>query len=779
MYRNYKIFTLLIFMLVSCQAYKSVSSKYNILYNGELFLYEGITQLKESYNENFWDIIPVLIENNIINKLPDYPSKNFLKSEEKAIKVIQKMGDDNNIDSEYINQAYLLLGKSRFYDKRYLSSIQALNYILKQNEKSKFWFEALFYRALIFINLEQYESAISYVEKEQKKFKISESEKSIIYQIIAEAYAKKKDYKKVISSLQNSVRFSNNNENIRRTNFIIAQSFSALNDNDSTAFYLEKSLRTKASKFEEIYLDAKLKLSLINLDLHDESFYKKELNRPRNFLSLPKIKYYYAVNQFQKGNTDFASLLFKETLKLNQDDDKLDEKVFEQLYKVNLSDKEYLIANNYLDSVINLLDNQSKKYFILNKKREKLNIVSDLEKENNLIDSLFYLSTFNEEDLYEKLYLKKVNKTKTPNELLAENRLKTNSIFYFNNNSAIASGLKQFKNIWGKRERVDNWRLSKVNFIEIEKNQGESKLSNFNVDIDVDQLIKLIPYSKSRKDSLNKIKNSNFYKKGLYFYEYFNDLESSLENFNKIDRELASELEYLQSQYYLYRIYNSNIFKNKKIANQIKTNIIQNYPSSSIAKTLSNEELENKNKVNIDNYIESLKDLVESNKIDYVVRSIDSVLSKSISRNNRFDLLLFKAELEANERGIDSYINSLKELTEFYPELSNRLKEKVVFLKQLVSKKSISVNDSSFVIFFKIDKKFNLNSVKEIEYNIDKYNSAINLLSFYNFKSILKAQDFASQIIKKNKTLSNNKYFVISTPQYINMLIFKTLDELK
>ena len=185
MFRNYKIFTLLISMLVSCQAYKSVSSKYNILYNGELFLDEGISQLKESYNENFWEIIPVLTENNITNTLPDYPSKNFLKSEEKAIKVIQKMGDDNNIDSEYINQAYLLLGKSRFYDKRYLSSIQALSYILKQNEKSKFWFEALFYRALIFINLEQYESAISFVEKEQKKFKISDSEKSIIYQIIA------------------------------------------------------------------------------------------------------------------------------------------------------------------------------------------------------------------------------------------------------------------------------------------------------------------------------------------------------------------------------------------------------------------------------------------------------------------------------------------------------------------------------------------------------------------------------------------------------------------
>ena len=53
-----------------------------------------------------------------------------------------------------------------------------------------------------------------------------------------------------------------------------------MSEKDSTLLYLESSLNTKASKFEEIYLDAKLKLALINKDLYDESFYKTELNRP-------------------------------------------------------------------------------------------------------------------------------------------------------------------------------------------------------------------------------------------------------------------------------------------------------------------------------------------------------------------------------------------------------------------------------------------------------------------------------------------------------------------
>ena len=49
----------------------------------------------------------------------------------------------------------------------------------------------------------------------------------------------------------------------------------------------------------------------------------------------------------------------------------------------------------------------------------------------------------------------------------------------------------------------------------------------------------------------------------------------------------------------------------------------------------------------------------------------------------------------------------------------------------------------------------------------------------YNFKSKNEARYRLEETIKKYKNLSNNKYFVISTPQYINMLIFKTLDIIK
>ena len=75
MFRYYKILLLLTLALIySCDSLKSISSKYNILYNGELFLNEGVNQLRESYKDDFWDVIPVIIENNITCLLYTSPS---------------------------------------------------------------------------------------------------------------------------------------------------------------------------------------------------------------------------------------------------------------------------------------------------------------------------------------------------------------------------------------------------------------------------------------------------------------------------------------------------------------------------------------------------------------------------------------------------------------------------------------------------------------------------------------------------------------------------------
>ena len=778
MFRYYKILLILsLVMISSCDSMKSISSKYNILYNGDLFLNEGLDQLRNSYKDNFWDIIPVIVDNNITNSLPEYPTKNFLKSEEKAIKVIQKMGDSRNSASNYINDAYLLLGKSRFYDKRYISSLQAFNYILKQDVKSNIWLEAFYWRTLIYINLQQYELAKSSLEKELENNKISKRNLSLLYDSMSELHYKKGDYAALIKSLKQAVKHSSSQEQIRRSYFIIAQSFMNLNKNDSASVYFQKSIETKANNFSDIYLDANLKLSLLKKQELDEDYFNRMLRQPRNLMASSKINYYYALNSYEKGNYNDSEIQLKRSLKQMDDDKNLKVKVYNKLFEVNFDRKDYLNASNYLDSVLNIIDTNTKDFFVLNKKREKLNSITDLEKQNKLIDSLLYLSTLDSNKLKEVLSPTQ-NNLETTKDKRTSNQ-KSLGVFYFNNKTAIENGKKEFKRLWGNRNRIENWRLISQNIFVSENNSNRSneiksnKLDANNFDT------KSIPYMKYQKDSLNKIKNYNYFKKGLYLYEYFEDLLTSKNNLLKVDPKIVSKNDYLQSRYYLYKIYSSNEFKNDEKSKELKNLILNNYPNSIYAKILNEKVTAANEEFSLEEFFENIDMLVDKNRIDRAVSKIDSILPKLSSRSELYGLYLKKNELQAKVKGVEQYLKSLNELVEIFPEKSIELKTRIQFLKNILAKKSISIEDDSFVLFFVLNKNEKLKSLDDYEYKVDNYNRDIDFLSIYDLSSLNDAESLSQEIIKKNKTLSNNKYFVISTPQYINVLVFKTLDELK
>ena len=148
-------------------------------------------------------------------------------------------------------------------------------------------------------------------------------------------------------------------------------------------------------------------------------------------------------------------------------------------------------------------------------------------------------------------------------------------------------------------------------------------------------------------------------------------------------------------------------------------------------------------------------------------------------RDSLYSLFLKKNELQAKVNGIELFLKSLNELVEIFPEKSIELNTRIQFLKSIVARKSISISDDSYVLFFVLNKNQKVESLVDYEYKVENYDKDKDLLSIYGLSSPNDAQSILEEIIKKNKTLSNNKYFVISTSQYINVLVFKTLDELK
>ena len=95
---------------------------------------------------------------------------------------------------------------------------------------------------LIYINLEQYELARSSLEKILSTDKITSKNLLRHYESISELYYKKRDYPSLINSLKKTVKTSDNKEQIRRSHYIIAQSYLNENKRDSASIYFKKAI---------------------------------------------------------------------------------------------------------------------------------------------------------------------------------------------------------------------------------------------------------------------------------------------------------------------------------------------------------------------------------------------------------------------------------------------------------------------------------------------------------------------------------------------------------
>ena len=140
---TYTILTTIALFFVACSTkkntfvsrnYNALTTKDNVLYNGNLALDKGIIDLKTQYKDNFWEILPV--ERMQISEEQMTPGQaknpNFEKAETKATKAIQKhsMNIEGSEKNPQMDEAHLLLGKTRYYDQRFVPALEAFNYVL-------------------------------------------------------------------------------------------------------------------------------------------------------------------------------------------------------------------------------------------------------------------------------------------------------------------------------------------------------------------------------------------------------------------------------------------------------------------------------------------------------------------------------------------------------------------------------------------------------------------------------------------------------------------------
>jgi hypothetical protein len=630
----------------------ALSTKDNILYNGSLALDKGILELKSQYQDNFWELLPiermqVKKENILPGEKP--PNPNFERAETKATKAIQKHSMNiGGAEKNYqMDEAHLLLGKSRYYDQRFVPALEAFNYILYKHSNSNKINEAKIWREKTNMRLENDAVAVENLRNLFKEIKYKDQIFADANATLTQAFLNLGEKDSAVAKLKLAKEFTKSKEERARYHFILGQLYEQLGYKDSAFASYQSIIDMKRKAAKQYVIHAHIRQA----NLHDfengdtlaflkkyNKLLKDRENRPYlNFIN-HQMGLFYDKNK----NDSLAKKYYNVSLNTKVVDKYLVASNYRNLADIYFKNAKYVIAGKYYDSTLVQLEPRSREHRFIQKKRENLVDVIKYEGIASRNDSILKVSLMSDTDkisYYEdfisklkkadekKLLLEKeakdkqesngdsqnggdkngkddnkdpsVASKKAPSSSPDSNNASSsagNSNFYFYNPSTVAFGKSEFKKKWGDRLYKENWRISqnKTNTIESgddnEDKEKEEKIDKEKSDklaekYTSDFYIKQLPSSQKAIDSIAKERNFAYYQLGVIYKEKFKEYKLAASKLETLLTNKPEERLILPTMYNLYKLYEI-LDKDKALA--MKNRIINEFPDSRYAQILGN-----------------------------------------------------------------------------------------------------------------------------------------------------------------------------------------------
>ncbi|MFY7988283.1 MAG: tetratricopeptide repeat protein [Flavobacterium sp.] len=709
--------------------FHAVTTEYNVLYNGNIALEKGIEELKTTYKDNFWEVLPVERTSDKEEAILPGQTKNqnFERAEEKAVKAIQKhsMNIGGTEKNPQMDEAYLLLAKARYYENRFIPALEALNYILYKYPLSDRIYHAKVWREKVNIRLDNEDLAIKNLKLLLKDKKIQGQDLADANAMLAQAYINLKVNDTAIAALKVAKEATNNNEEKARYAFILGQLYETYQYNDSAYFayqevidlnrksprrYVIQAHAKQASQFDHKKGDTLVFTEKFNKLIEDRE------NRPYLDILHHQMGIFYDKLELN----DKAKKYYNKSIKSLSRDKYLVASNYRNLGEMFFKESAYKTAGKYYDSTLLQLNERTREYRKIKKKRDNLEDVIKYETIAQQNDSILKVVAMNEVDrksYYEnyisnlkiedekkaKIAAEKAEKEATIQANNAVSDKKPNPIgkkdvevidiggpsmlppgmnldnnassFYFYNPVAVEFGKKEFQSIWGKRTLKDNWRLSSsssdnnINQVssdsiaDLSKNNKNSDLE-INPKYDVQFYLTQLPSDQKVLDSLAKDRNFAYYQLGVIYKEKFKEYELAASRLEQLLKNNPEERLVLPAMYNLYKIY-QQISPVK--AEDMKKQILAKYPESRYAQILNNPESETTDSDNPEIVFNALYKKFENNQLREVFVEVDQAILRFTGEESVPKFEMLKAKVLGRLKGLEEYKKALNFVALTFP----------------------------------------------------------------------------------------------------------------
>lgn len=816
--------------------FHALGTKYNILYNGTIALENGRETVDNAFTDNYWELLPIERMQTMEDFVLPGQSKNsdFERAEEKAIKAVQKHGM-NIKGKEYnpqIDEAYLLLGKARYFDQRFIPAVEAFNYILYKYPASDKINEAKIWREKTNIRLENDELAIKNLKRLLRLETLADQDLADATAALAQAYINIKAKDSALTHLKTAADLTKKNNEKARYNYIRGQLYNEFGYKDSANLAFNKVIDLHRKVPRAYYINAHLaKATNFDMDSGDIlafSEYLTELEEDReNRPFLDKI--YYRIAEFHKqSNRDsLAVVYYNKSLRTSSGDKQLRALDYATLGDMSFDTSEYKIAGAYYDSTMSNMMVNSKPFRTVKRKRENLEDVIYYEGIAQVNDSILVLVNLSDAER-EQFFITYIDTLKAKAEALkqqeelamrnantgvvipttSKNAVASNrnvglsppggdgkNQFYFYNPTTVAYGKNEFSKNWGDRSLKDNWRLSSTrsNELSVQSNDISPEVSE-EERYDTAFYISKIPSDQKVIDSILKDRNYAYYQLGIIYKEKFNEYDLAKNKFKTLLDNMPEERLVLPTKYNLHKTY--LLLGETNAAERLKTDIISNAPESRYAAFLLNPKSEMSKDAN------SPQSIYERTYAKYEDQKFQEVITESDTYIVEFEgdpivpkFEILKASAKGRLYGFEAYKEGVNFIALNYQNSEEGQRAQEIMKKVIPELAKKEFEPDTLATRFNVLYKFENATAEQVDEFLKKLNEEVTQIRYYDMsvskdiydqntvfvvvhglKSIEGASGFAD-LLRERKAKITMPYIAISSPNYEIVQRHKNLNE--
>ena len=768
----------------------ALSTKYNILYNGGIGFEKGLKSIQANNEDDFWELLPpekMQIKDEISTSNKSSNS-DFELAEAKATKAIQKhsMNIGGREKNSQIDEAYLMLGKARYHDQRFVPALDAFNYVLYKYPNSSKIYEAKIWREKTNMRLGNDALVIKNISKLLEDQKLKHQVFADANALLTASFLNVEEKDSAVAKIKLAIEFTKVNQEKARYRFILGQLYQELGYKDSAvaAYKSVIEMNRKADRRFVIQAHAK-KAELFNYQNGDSVNFEKTFdklikdreNRPYKDLIFHQMALFHDKQNNQKAALEF----YNASLQTNSKDAYLTASNYRNLGNMYFRDAAYSQAAKYYDSTLVKLNAKSREFIKIQKIRGNLDEVILYEAVAKRNDSILTVVAMNPADKVtyfenyiiklqkqdeEKRILEEKNKEKqeninrnnaassfdvvsnpdapqptrrsamTPPAMPGTNSKTAGTTFYFYNPTTVAFGKLEFKKVWGTRVLEGNWRNASVKgntsladsaTEESDIAENDENATKIVEQYTTDFYLKQLPTETVEIDSIHKERNFANYQLGIIYKEKFKENRLAIAKLEDLLSSDPEEKLVLPAMYNLYKLYQ---IADASKANDMKNKISAQYPQSRYAQIVNNTGVDSSSQnESPESVYNKWYKLFEKEQFALILESIDPLITQYSGDEiiSKFELL--KANTIGKLKGITAYKNALQVVADNYPNREEGKNAQTIINDQiplLEKLEFVTTESNSWKVLYQVGLRED-KSTKDLEEKIMKFIASENL----------------------------------------------------